>query len=181
MTGPTSDRSNDQPRGGDGRWTRSVETAERDAEACRLRSRGLSYRKIAAELGTDVATAHEAVQRALRAVVQEAAEDVRAIELDRLDRMHREVMAVLERQHVTVSNGKVVSRIVGWQEPNADGERKPIWEEVLDDAPVLAAVDRLLKIQERRAKLLGLDAPAKQQTDAVVRFSVEGVDLAKLT
>jgi hypothetical protein len=53
---------------------------------------------------------------------------------------------------------------------------------LLDDAPVLAAVDRLLKVQERRAKLLGLDVPVKRQVevDGGLRYEVVGVDLDQL-
>ena len=43
-----------------------------------------------------------------------------------------------------------------------------------DDAPVLAAVDRLLKIQERRARLLGLDQPTK----STVTHAAADVDAA---
>jgi hypothetical protein len=33
--------------------------------------------------------------------------------------------------------------------------------DVTDDGPKLQAIDRLLRVMERRSKLLGLDAPAK--------------------
>lgn len=62
--------------------------------------------------------------------------------------MYAAAMEVLEREHVTVSNGRVVSL--------DDGTPLP------DDGPVLQAIDRLLRIQERRARLLGLDAPVKR-------------------
>jgi hypothetical protein len=45
-----------------------------------------------------------------------------------------------------------------------------------DDAPVLNAVDRLVKISESRRKLLGLDAPAKVQSEGTVRYSIDGVN-----
>ena len=52
----------------------------------------------------------------------------------------------------------------------------PDRRELLDDGPVLQAVDRLLKIADRRAKLLGLDAPKRVEVsdgtpdlDAAVR------------
>jgi hypothetical protein len=53
-------------------------------------------------------------------------------------------------------------------------------EPVLDDAPVLAAIDRLLRIQERRARLLGLDAPTRSRIevvdDDVARMLVEQLE-----
>jgi hypothetical protein len=80
------------------------------------------------------------------AIIREPAEELLRLELDRLDMMWRAAVEVLRRKHVTVSHGKVVI---------VDGQPLP------DDAPVLNAIDRLLSIQARRAKLLGLDAPKK--------------------
>jgi len=54
-------------------------------------------------------------------------------------------------------------------------------EALVDDAPVLAANDRLLRIQERRAKLLGIEAPQQIITDATVRYEVVDIDTDKLT
>jgi len=88
------------------------------------------------------------IQRALAAAVREPAEEVRAIELLRLDTLWQKAMAVLERNHVAISHGQVV-KVEG--------------ESLCDDGPTLAAIDRLLRIQERRAKLLGLDAPTKHE------------------
>ncbi|MFI8865332.1 hypothetical protein ACIGNW_00215 [Streptomyces sp. NPDC053707] len=136
-------------RGGNGRIVRTLTTAERDAEAARLRARGYTYQQIAEELGwSNKGDAHHAVKRVLTETVKEAGDEIRAIELARLDHLHTSAMDVLEREHFTVSNGRVVS---------LDGSGP-----LPDDGPVLAAIDRLLKIQERRARLLGLDAPTKQ-------------------
>ncbi|MCX4601202.1 hypothetical protein OG402_11955 [Streptomyces anulatus] len=137
-----------RPHGGDGQFVRSLTTAERDAEAARLRSLGWTYPRIAAELGFNHrADAWNAVQRVLKDTVREAGEELRTLELERLDALYVAASEVLEREHVTVSNGRVV---------DLHGSPLP------DDGPVLAAIDRLLKIQERRARLLGLDAPTKQ-------------------
>jgi len=67
--------------------------------------------------------------------------------LERLQDYRRLVYRVAVAKHyVTTQAGNVV---------HYDG--KP----VLDDAPVLQAVDRLLKTDDTEAKLLGLYAPAK--------------------
>lgn len=143
MTGSTRD--------GNGRFSRDPGTAARDAEACRLRARNLTYRQIADELGIDVRSAYDGVQRALKDTLQEPADDLRRLELERLDELARQARGVMEATHYVVDKGSVV-----------------IWEgsPLLDDAPVLAAVDRLLKVQERRAKLLGLDSPQRVSVDA---------------
>ncbi|WP_326642900.1 hypothetical protein OG884_18760 [Streptosporangium sp. NBC_01755] len=136
-------------RGGRGRFERSLETATRDAEAARLRTRGLTYRQIADELGmAGPGKAHEAVRRVLAETTQEAADDLRMVELERLDEMYQAALKVLETEHYAVSHGRVIYLEEGGPP-------------LTDDGPVLAAIDRLLKVQERRAKLLGLDAPTK--------------------
>jgi hypothetical protein len=152
-------------RGKNGKFTRSVDTAARDAEAAHLRSRGLSYRQIAEQVGyQDDSGAYRAVQRALVATVTEPAEEVRALALAQLDQLALAALGVLERQHVTVSQGRIV--------------REEDGTPILDDAPVLAAIDRLVKIQERRAKLLGLDAPARHE---VVSLDALDAEIARLT
>ena len=82
------------------------------------------------------------------------------MELERLDRLYEAAVGVLERHHVTVSQGRVVQ---------LDGEPLP------DDGPVLQAIDRLLKLQERRARLLGLDAAQKLDVSGNVSYTVVGV------
>ncbi|GAA2395473.1 hypothetical protein GCM10010404_61300 [Nonomuraea africana] len=84
---------------------------------------------------------------------------------------------------MTVSQGRVVRLGQPFidDDGNAavdDGRGEPLE----DDAPVLAAIDRMLKIQERRAKLLGLDIPVKQLVggDVTVTYQFEGVDLGEL-
>lgn len=143
-----------------GRWIRTGDHAERDAEATRLRALGHTYIEIADQLGyADHAGARKAVQRALVATVAEPAEEVRALQLEQLDKLALAAWAVLERAHVTVSHGRIIR----------DENEQPL----LDDGPVLAAIDRLLKIQERRAKLLGLDAPARHEVVSLDALDAE--------
>lgn len=160
------DQQTDKPRGGNGRYTRSLETAERDAEAARLRGRSMSYRAIADAMGYESHTsAMDAVKRALDAAPAEAAPEVRKMELGKLDHMETIVLGVLERLHVTVSNGNVM---------RLDGQP------LQDDGPVLAAVDRLVKIQDRRSKLLGLDAPVKADIGGKLTYEIVGVNEGEL-
>ncbi|MFE2911257.1 hypothetical protein [Kitasatospora indigofera] len=167
-------------RGTNGKWTRTLEGIERDAEAARLRAEGKSYRQIAAKLGCDVHTAHDAVTRAIATVVAEPAEAALHFELDRLDaelvrlgKLYSKVMAVLEREHVTVSQGRVVTM--------DDGATVP------DDDWILKAVDRLVKIDESRRRngesrrrLLGLDQPAKTQVTGGLTYEIVGISSDEL-
>lgn len=162
-------RGQQRPRNGKGRFVRNVDTAARDAEAARLRTRGMSYRQIAEQLGyADESNVARAVRKVLLETVQEAGDELRAVEVARLDAMLRVAWEVMETQHVTVQHGKVVVDL-------------DTGEPLRDHGPTLAAIDRVLKIAGQRAELLGLNAPKKIETDGVVKYVIEGVDLGKLT
>lgn len=170
----------ERPRGGDGKWIRDIATVERDAKCARLRATGMKYRDIAAELGIDVRSAFDGVQHAMREAIVEDGTAARNAELERLaadnarlDDLEQVVIQILEADHIMVNNGQIIRLD---NTPLADG------------APVLAAVDRLLKIGdsrrrngERIAKLLGLDAAAKLDLSGGVRYEIVGVDPAALT
>jgi len=104
---------------------RRLRAAERQAEALALRIKGGTYRAIAAELRMTPGGVYKSVSRALRAISRqtgETAEELRRLELERLDRL---------------------------------------WESAFRLATVtsdMTAVRACLGIQERRARLLGLDA-----------------------
>lgn len=152
-------------RGGNGRYVRSADTAERDAAAARLRTQGKTYDAIATALGfANKAAAREGVLRALAEIVTEPAKELRALELDRLDAALDVAIRIMSEQHLAHSGGKLIERVV-------DGQVV----QVLDNGPVLAAIDRVVKIGESRRKLLGLDAPTR--VDATVH-EVTQQDLA---
>jgi hypothetical protein len=138
---------------------------EREIRATELRRDGQTYHAIALELGyADHTGAMQAVSRCLARRAKEPTEEVRAHELERLDYMWRNAVRVLEAQHVTVQQGKVVT---------LDGAP------LADDAPVLNAMDRLLKIQERRSRLLGLDAPSRQVIQIIPQDAIDA-EIAQL-
>lgn len=107
---------------------RELERLELQRRALELRRQGLNYHDIARELNIDTRTAYRIVQEALTRWIAEPAEDVRLLELQRLDAL----LAAL-------------------------------WDKAI--AGDLAAVDRVLRIMERRAKLLGLDQIEIVNTD----------------
>jgi hypothetical protein len=114
---------------------------ERQRQALELRLAGDTYQSIADTLACSKHRAHSLVQAALDAVVQEPAEKVRLMELERLDRLYAAASPSAER----------------------------------GDPVMIAAC---LRIQERRARLLGLDAPEPVQTNtdsiAVVDVAIDG-------
>jgi hypothetical protein len=126
-----------------------IDAAERDAKALELRKDGLTYTQIAERLGISRSTAHKHVTRGLHRTRQEPADELRRLEAERLNQLWAEAMAVLRRRHVMVQSGKIVK--------GDDGQP------ITDDGPVLQATATLLRVMERRARLLGLDAPAKHE------------------
>ncbi len=123
----------------------SIEAAEKRAQALELRKRGYSYRAIAEDLGfASESGARKTIElglKALRDTVAESAEEMRAIELERLDAMLKAMWpAVTATTHV-----------VGMSEEG------PIDAPGPDTRQVQAAI----KLMERRAKLMGLDSATK--------------------
>jgi hypothetical protein len=104
-----------------------VQAAVRRKEAVDFRLQGMTYREIALELGVTPTRARQLVAEALAAIEKdtaESAEELRRLELDRLDQL-----------------------------------QCGLWEEAAGGN--LKAVGAALKIMERRARLVGLDAPAR--------------------
>lgn len=92
-------------------------------------------------------------------------------ELVRLNDLEARAREVLDRHHITVNNGRVIS---------IDGEP------LQDDGPVLAAIDRLVRIEDARRKnnaeqrkLLGLDAPTKVDAQ-VTEVTQQDIELQEM-
>lgn len=120
------------------------EVIEREREALALRRGGATYAGIATRVegfGGNAGTAYRAVQRALKRTLQEPADELRTLELERLDALHL-----------------------------------AMWTKAMGGS--LGAVDRVLRIAERRAKLLGLDAPIRVDGRLMDATSAEIADLA---
>lgn len=146
-------------RGPHGRFVRTINQAEVDAEAARLRSQGKSYRQIAAAMGCGVRAAHERVQRALAAVPSEAVEAIRAIEGGRLTEAIAVALTELRRDHIMVSHGRIVK--------GDDGVP------LVDHGGKLTALHALVKASESYRKLMGADVPVRGE----VKHTLEVVTL----
>jgi len=145
---PPPNNPRDGARDGKGRYIRTPETATRDARAAELRAQGWKLQDIADELGyTDRSTARQAIQRALREIIQGPAEQLLQQEAARLDSLYEEALDILHRNHVMVAQGRIVKDDNGMPIP--------------DDGPKLAAIDRLVKVRESYRRLFGLDARQK--------------------
>lgn len=148
-----------------------------------LRREGISFPDIAEELGMTQGYIYKAYKKALREIIVEDVEDLRKLELSKLEALEQEVMKVLAGFHPFISSGQVVRDVV----EDADGNPtvNPTTGDIVtvrlqDHAPKLAAVDRAVKLMERRARLLGLDTPVKQQAQEV-QLTISGPELGHLS
>ncbi|WP_033260608.1 hypothetical protein [Amycolatopsis vancoresmycina] len=165
-----------------------IEVARRRSQAIALRSQGRTWAAIADELGySDKGAACKDVTRALDAERRELAETAdlhRAEQVELLDELTRRAFEILDKDHLTVSHGRVVRLGQPYVTEQGIAEiDQNAGAPVLDDGPKLAAIDRLLRIAERRAKLLGLDLPVKQAIEHTgsVNYLINGVDVSRLT
>lgn len=166
-------------RDGAGRFSRTVDSAERDAEALHLRARNWTLQAISDHLGYGSrANVHHALRRALDGVVTPAAAELRTIQDAQLDELAARAQAVLDARHLVFWQGRPVRLCA--EHPDACTQA---CGEVVDDAPVLRAIECLLRIMERRARLWGLDAPVRAQVEAsgTVRYEIVGVDTEALS
>jgi hypothetical protein len=137
---------------------RSAETMERDHQAYDLFRRGLSYRQIAAQQGyKSASSAVDAVRRAARenAVDPLEAEAARQVFLDRFQDYRRAAQRVLSTKHYIASaqSGKLAY--------GPDGQP------LVDDDPVLRALDRLAKIDDMELRLRDLYPPARARIEVI--------------
>lgn len=142
---------------------RTLEAMEKDAQAADLYRRGLTYRQIASQLGwKSPKSAFEAVRRAARDAGRNslAAGEALRLMLDRQQDYRRVAYRVLTTKHYVTTQAGVLAK-------GPDGSP------LLDDAPVLNALDRLVRIDQEEAKLLGLYAPAKSRVEVITEDAVD--------
>lgn len=178
---PKGDPPNQQP-------SHRAMVAQRRARAIELKNRGLSWQQVAEQLAPDyndtdgspsAAFACVDVTRALKQANKELSmglEEYREAARMRLDGLRRQVFAVLARPHYVLHQGQFVI------DENGD--------KVRDDGPILAAVDRLLRIEERQAKIDGTDASERltialdrrvdEETTVVVESILAGANAVDL-
>jgi hypothetical protein len=148
----------------------SVDVIERDAQAADLYRRGLTYRQIAGQMGyRSHVSAGNAIRRHATASARDSLAGAEALTmmLDRLQDYRRAAYRVLTAKHYTVSNGRLI----------VHPETK---EPLLDDGPVLTALDRLLRFDQEEAKLRDLYPAAKTKIEFVPEESVDA-EIEQLT
>ena len=116
----------------------SPELFDKENKVLELRRAGLTWQRIAEEVGySDHTGAYAAYKRALKRTQQQPADELREAELDRIDRL-----------------------------------QLALWPKAMKGDN--ASINTIVRLMERRARLLGLDTPIKVQNDVVV---IDGGDL----
>lgn len=153
------------------RWDIKRNGKMRDAECVRLKALGWTLDDIAKHLELDQPNPGNArdrvaaaIRRSLGTMARFAADEMRLVELQSLDEVEWKAWELLQKAHVVVNQGRVVV--------HAD-----TGEPVEDDRFVLETLDRILKIKERRAKMMGLDAPVRRE---VITMDSIDEEIAKL-
>lgn len=123
------------------------ERAERDAQIYQLALRGYTPEEIARTFRLSPSTTHEIISRVNAALHRPDPNQQKLMELDRIDKLLKKAVSVLNRKHLAHSHGRVILDPTNNLQPLEDTQ------------PTLNAINTILKLQERRAKLLGLDAP----------------------
>jgi hypothetical protein len=130
--------------------------------------RGRSPRAIAAEYGMTIPAVQAELKAVTRAIPQEALDDVRRKHLEELAAMTSGMWELFHKKGAPVTSGK-----------DGDVVYDPEDNEIVRDYALrLSATDKILKIQERAAKLLGLDSAVK--VDVAVTSSSVDADLQEL-
>lgn len=144
------------------------EQTERNAEIFRRWTEGESQKAIGESLGLDRRTVSDVINRA-------------KAKLGPADRA--EMITTFTRE--TARNIEVLTEI-------RDGKRAPMFNKdgdilrdeqqnvVEDVAPVFASVAEIRQQQAAAAKLLGLNAPDRAQTESTVKHIIEGIDINDL-
>jgi len=147
---------------------RQVPAAERAARAVELKAQGFTYEEIAVQLGyASKAGAYVAVVRALKLANEKSAElgkHYRDLELAKLDALESELWGVIRARHLVAQNGEIV--------------RDPDGNPLTDSRPKVDAVEAMVKVSARRARLLGLDQSTDTQVGVQVNYLVQGTDLS---
>jgi hypothetical protein len=157
-------------RDGRGRFTRSIKTARRDAAAADYLAEhpGTSYRQLAQLFGYyDHKDARIGIDQAKADVARPAVTKLIADESQELDALYTEAVAILQRHHVTVSHGKVIT----WLNPETGRE-----EPLADDGPKLQAIRVALDVRKAYQDLHGLKQPAKTEVSGGITYQVIGLD-----
>lgn len=120
---------------------------------------------VADEMGCSVFRVQKLLNKYTPKLLEKDASHHRDIEINKLDLLEERLWEMLDEDYITVSNGQVVYMETGDPVPDID--------------PIMKIVDRILKVSERRSKLLGLDKPVRVEA-TVTTMDTMDMELAKI-
>lgn len=127
--------------------------------------KGFTQQQIADEHGVSQSHVSERLKLVRAQIPAEEREQVRRRHLDGISALSRELWALVEAgPHPAYSNGRRMTMPNELDPDNPDAPGDQVW----DHSARMAAMDRIGKLMEREAKLLGLDAPTQQEISATV-------------
>ncbi len=150
----------DRDRDRMGRFRRTMANVRRDAAAAEYQADhpDATLQQIADQFGYyDKSEARRGILRAKADVARPAVTKLIATESVELDVLYTEACAILQRNHVTVSHGKIIT----WRNPETNQE-----EPLLDDMPKLQAIRVALDVRKAYEELHGLKQPSRVSVEA---------------
>lgn len=140
------------------------------AEAARLKAVGHPLEDIAEHFGwydpdgtPDTNRVATAIRTHLSSIYRFTTDESRIIELESLDQLEYRLWKLLDDEHVVISQGRIV--------------RDEHGDPVPDSRFALETLDRIMKIKDHRAKMMGLYAPKQVEIVTLDRIEQE---IAKL-
>lgn len=121
--------------------------------------------RIADEMGCSVFRVQKLLNKYVPKLLDKDASQHRDIEIGKLDVLEERLWSMIDEEYYTVSQGRVVYMESG--------------DPVPDIEPVMKIIDRLLKVADRRAKLLGLDKPVRVEA-TIHQVDTVDMELARM-
>lgn len=150
---PTSSRYNKEKEAADAKRMFELRTGAEDGT-----KHTLAW--IADEMDCSVFRVQKLLNKYTPKLLEKDASHHRDIEIGKLDLLEEKLWAMVDEDYYTVSNGQVVYLETGDPVPDID--------------PILKIIDRILKVSERRSKLLGLDKPVRVEATVT---TVDNMDM----
>jgi len=159
--GPNTTHHNKQKEAADAKRMFALRTGEDPA----CEGEPWTLARVADEMGCSVFRVQKLLNKYTPKLLDKDASRHRDIEIGKLDLLEERLWQMIDDEYYTVSNGQVVYFETGDPVPDID--------------PVMKIIDRLLKVMERRAKLLGLDKPVRVEATVHTMDSTD-MELAEM-
>ena len=171
----------------------SIAIAEQTAKIIELRKDGLSLPQVSHLTGVPQATIRKRIDGYIRATITPSIAAFREAEMQRMEELEGRLREILLGRQPYISAGQVTSTV---PEIGDDGQPTGRQVRVEDVGPVLSAAEKLIKLAERRAKLMGSDrapksdpapqggagaghAMTKEEMAAALQIALKGIYLPK--